>query len=155
MKIAGRELKRNTDYVVFKRLDGNIVFTVEAILNYDDFKKYCPNPVPPIRQYPDGRQVQDTKDENYLRDVESISSKRMAWTILKSIASTPGLEFSSIKMDEPNTWLKWEDEFREAGFTNTEIMYLATKIYEINGMSAKAMEEARESFLADMAANQS
>jgi len=69
---------------------------------------------------------------------------------LKAISATPGLEWETIKMDNPETWTNYEAELIAAGLTDPERLRIMQAYIEVQGLDDKKIEEATNSFLAGL-----
>jgi|TARA_R110000824_G_scaffold46141_4_gene132947 hypothetical protein len=153
MKIAGNKLeyKAITDVVVFQKGGEEIVFTVKAVIDEDIVDKLVPEPVPPsIRRKGDKEAKPDLDDQGYLEQLRKVSEYRICYRILESLSATEGLEWETVNREDPTTWMNWEKEMMEAGFSQLELDYLVTAIIKICGMSVVSMDAARADFLALM-----
>jgi hypothetical protein len=149
MKINGAKLSGvNTKVVVFPRQDKDIVFKVSAVLNYEDFDKIFPMPTAPTMVRPGGEKSQDVEDPEFKKAQNTWASARGSWMAIQSMLATEGLEFETVDLGDPTTWLNWAKEFIESGFTTAEISRLLSAITEVNGLNEEAIEAATKRFLA-------
>ena len=148
MKIKGKEIKgKSRDFALIPRPDGDIVLWVEAVTNYDDFRKHCPFPVPPAVINRKGERVVDAQNAEYLAQIRTYANKQTAWTVLKSLDLPENeLEWDTVKMDKSGTWENYEQELKDSGLSYGEIKILLDKVFEVNAMSEAKVEEARQSF---------
>src|SRR5216684_11348 len=119
MKIKGRSIKGpNRDFVVIPRPKGpdgenqDIVFEAEAVLDYGDFEKLCPVPMPPIVTRPGNIQSENVEDPDYKKKLAQHNRQRYDWMVLQSLQITEGLEWEQVKADDPETWSNYEAELR-------------------------------------------
>jgi len=153
MKYKGHQLKGcATEVIVLPRQSGDIVITVQAILDYDDFDKLAPRPEPPKKLLPGGITQMNVEDPEYRTALMKHVTYRTHWMILKSLQATPDLEFENVKMDDPDTWENYLEEFKTAGFAPVEVNKIIEAIMTVNGLNDKKIEEATKSFLAGQAA---
>lgn len=149
MKIAGRKLEGpNIETVVIPRQDGDIVFKCQAVLSYDDFEKLCPMPTPPEVLKPGGVQSFNTEDPKYVEAVQKYSEQRTSYMVLQSLSATEGLEWGTVKMDDPSTWDNYTDEMAKAGLSDAECARIIHTVTSANGLNQKRIDEATERFLA-------
>lgn len=151
MKINGTRLS-STPYeeiVVIPRgsEEKDIVITVRAVLDYKQFDEVCPGPKPPMIQKPGQPFVPNYESPKYKEDSRTHWWRRRCWMVLKSLQATPGLEFETVKWEDPASWELWEQEFAASGFTVHEITTIVEAIRTVNGMSEEKMEAARKRFL--------
>ncbi len=151
MKINGKKIQgANKEYVVIPRPDGDLVFVASAVLDMKEFKRLCPDPVPGKKQLPGGKIVEDFKDPEYLEALKTFQDKRWAYLFLKSYENSPGLEWETVQLSDPNTWLNFEKELEEADFTNSEIQLLTIGMTAANSLNQAKIDEAKARFLAGL-----
>lgn len=150
MKLAGKTIEGpNTETIVIPRTDGreSIVFKAKAVLDYDDFDAACPRPTPPIRMLKGGIREANPEDPRFKAAIEDWGTKRMNWMVIKSLNATEGLEWDTVKLSEPNTWNKLDEEFKTAGFSSIEVGRIRQGVFVANCLDEAKLDEARESFL--------
>jgi hypothetical protein len=153
MKINGKKIHgANTDYVVFPRGEDRIVFKIQALGDMKAFEALVPTPKPGTKMVPGGIQVEDRDDVRFKTETKQYSELRFAYTCLASLSATEGLEWETVKLSDPNTWLKWEQELLDSGFNQNEVNYLQYKIISVNALNQDKLEEARASFLLSLEA---
>lgn len=149
MKLNGKKLEGvPQEIVVFPRQDGDIVFTVQAVLDYEDCNKLDPKPDPPMKLLPGNIRQQNVEDPSYREKLDKWAARRSQYMIWKSLDATDGLEWELVAADDPSTWDKVEEELMNAGFAAGEIAYLTNKIFAVNGLDEEKIEQATKSFLA-------
>lgn len=150
MKLNGVKISGpNVETIVLPRGDGSpIVLRAQAILDMDEFDKLSPVPKPPEKMLPGGIKVPNLEDSYYLAAVEEVGKRRMAYMVVKSLEATPGLEWETVRLSDPSTWLGYRDEFREAGFSEVEVNRITAAVMSANCLSEEKVEEARQRFLA-------
>jgi hypothetical protein len=150
MKIKGKKYDTpNRELIVIPRGDNEpIVFTAEAVLDYEEFDATCPLPLPPIIQKPGGEKIQDIHDEQYRAKVEKHGKRRLAWTILKSLQATEDLEWETVDMKNPETWENYHQELKDSKFSVAEINSVIYGVLAANNLDEDKVEAARKSFLA-------
>lgn len=154
MKIYGKKIEGvNTELVVIPRTNSDganadLVFVAKAVLDYKDFEKLCPAPIPPTKMLPGGITQQNVEDSNYKRLMADFGNKRINWMILKSISETPGLEWETVKADDPDSWGNYVDELTSAGLSGYEVNRIIQGVMTANGLDANKIEEAKKRFLA-------
>lgn len=150
MKLKGKkiELGRNSDIIVIPRGDERFVFKAEALLNYREFDLYCPEPKPPIKLLPGGRKEPQVNSPKYEQDMQEYATKRIHYTIIKSLEATEDLEWEGVDIKEPTTWYKWEKELEEAGFSQIERQRIQILCMQVNGLDDGMLSAAKEDFLA-------
>lgn len=151
MKLAGKKIEGpNEEVIVIPRSgeDGDIVFIARSVLDMDDFEKFCPRPNPPIIRKRDGSRFEDRDDARYKKLMDEFASRHIAFMVLKSLEATPDLEWETVNMNDPSTWLNYETELKESGFSTIEINRIINGVITANCLNEAKLEEARKSFLA-------
>lgn len=151
MKMQGKVLAPpEPEVIVVPRSNGdNLIFQAGAVLDYAFFDENIKQPVPPrvIRPgQPEG--LPDEKDPKYVAAVTDFGKKRFHYMILKSLESTPGLEWETVNMADSETWSNYESELKASGFTNIEINRIIGGVMTAQGLDDDRIREARESFFA-------
>lgn len=155
MKLAGKRLEGpNIEMIVLPRGNGEpIVLHAQAILDYEPFDKLCPRPRPPVVMKRGGTKSLNVEDPRYKSALELYSHRRFAWIILTSLRhGTPSLEWETVNYGDPNTWLNYEKELRDAGFSTTELGHIHRGVMVANALDDDKLEEARNAFLASQQA---
>ena len=106
MKIEGRKIiGPNRGIIAIPRGDGpDIIFIAEAVLDHKPFDKLCPPPKPVIKKI-GGEDIPDIKDKNYQRQIQQYSERKTAWLVLTALQATKGLEWETVDLTNPSTWL--------------------------------------------------
>lgn len=86
------------------------------------------------------------EDTEYLDALKKRGMKRFTWIILQSLSATDGLIFETVNMQDPETWMKLEDELKDSGFSPTEVAMIFNGVTAANGMDEDKYKEARERF---------
>ena len=148
MKLQGRvfEAPNKVLCVLPRGEEEPIVFECQAILDFKPFDKRCPFPKAPQKQTKQGL-VYDTEDTEFQDKIQTHSDRRVAWMILTSLSITEGLEWEKVNMAKPETWVLWEEELRDAFFSNLEIIRIQNAVFEANSLSEVAIDEARANFI--------
>lgn len=153
MKFFGQKMDQpNEEICVIPRtINGqqvDIVFKAKAVLDYSDFEKMCPVPFPPEMILPGGERKLDTKDREYQKRLGEYASKKTAWMFIKSIEETDGLEWETVDVNNPETWLSYQTELTQAGFSDMEILKIFQTVTSACGLNQEKIEEAQKRFLA-------
>lgn len=153
MKLGGRKLSEvNIEEIFIPRKDGDLRFIAKGVNDNSDFDKLCPQPKPPIRIKPGGERVQNVEDAAFKAANKRYADQKFAWIVIQSLRDTPDLEWEKVKLDDPNTWVLWQEEMKESGFVDAEIQRVVYGCMSANGLNEARIEEARKSFLAGMEA---
>ena len=147
MRIAGKEITQATeDVLVFPRGTSDpIVFKSKSIETFEPFTVMCPSPKVPKVLTPKGEK-DDYEDVGYQQQMEAYAIKRLGWTVIKTLEPSE-IEWDILDIEKPETYGKWEEEFREAGFTVGEINRILSFVVETNSLSEAKLKQARADFL--------
>lgn len=152
MKINGRIFKQPfKDCLVLPREDEPVIFWAKAVVSFKEFNAMCPAPTPPKIMRPGGSVETRFDDPNFTKSFEEHNTRRNDWFYLESLKATPGLEWETIKENEPSTWANWKQELLEQFFTESEINRIQALIHSVNSLNDDSLEEAKASFLASQA----
>jgi hypothetical protein len=151
MKIGGKEVKgASEEYLVLPRPTGeDIVFHAVAVDDLDEFALKCPAPTPK-RALVAGGWKENFDDPSYLESVMKHSELQYAYMVLKSLEPS-NIEWDTVEMEKPSTWLNWEKDLKDAGLTQTEVNRVINCVSTANSLNEAVLEEARESFLRGLA----
>lgn len=155
MKIKGVKVKSAyEEVVVFPRTTGpNLVFTARAVSDYDSFNKLCPQPEPPSIVYAgETTPRKNVEDPSYRKAFLEWAEQQSHWMVLESLKATEGLEWETVKYEDPTTWKNYQNEMREAGLTDAEQARIIKIVSLVNGIDQSKIDEATNSFLASRAA---
>lgn len=151
MKIGGIEVNGPAEEVlVLPRSNGDIVFKARAVLDMSEFHELCPPPVPPKMITRDGTK-ENTDAPAYRQENLRHANLRFAYIAIKSLEPSE-IEWTTIDPDKPQTWLNWENELREAGFSGVEIQRITVLVMQANALDENKLKMARETFLRGQAA---
>ena len=125
----------------------DVVFHFQAIIDNSPFEKMCPMPQPPVRIMKGGKKDPNFEDAGYKSEVALYHEKRIAWIVLESLKATPGLAWETVKADDHTTWIGYEKELKESGFSYIEVQRIQNSAFSANSLNESLVEEARKSFL--------
>lgn len=155
MKLNGQKVEGpNVEVIVIPRSDRNLVFKAQAVLDYEDFDKLCPIPTPPPILKPGGVKSFNPEDPKYKEALDDWATKKTNWLVLKSLSATETLEWDKVNLSDPDTWDKYQEEFKESGLTPPEVSQILSKVWKVNGLNNELIEQATKSFLAIQAQEQ-
>lgn len=153
MKIHGKKLEGvNIEVVVIPRQSGDLVFKAQAVLNYEDHDKINPMPKAPIKLLPGGVKSQNVEDPRYKERMNEWAEQKFYWMMVKSLEATPGLEWETVKLDDPSTWKEYRKEMEDGGLSPGEIARIEMCVTNACGLNQAKIDEATERFLAGQAA---
>lgn len=146
MKIGGRDVNGVAEEIlVLPRLDGDIVFKARAVTDMETFNRMCPLPKAPSVLVAGGFKA-NTEDPSYLEMVQKHSELRLAWVVINSLSPSE-IEWDTVKIDKPQTWLNWQQDLLNAGFTSIEIERITVCVLQANCLDEGKLARAREAFL--------
>jgi len=146
MRINGIEVNGpNEEILVLPRKDQNIVFRATALKSFDEFDALVPLPKAPGYRTKDGFK-ENENDPTYRQAKEQYDQKRFAYLVVVSLEPSE-IEWSEVDINNPRTWMKWQDEFKEAGFSEFELGRIQQLVLQANALDETKLEEARKSFL--------
>lgn len=152
MKIQGQAIKGPTEeLIIIPRGDNQIVLKACAVLDYSEFEKLCPEPKAPWIMKPGGVKEQDYKDIKYIAAIRQRVTKQTYFMFIKSLEATPGLEWETINMQDPGTWLNFEKELEISGFSAIERNMITRSVMIANNLDEQKIEEARQRFIQSQA----
>jgi len=151
MKIGGKEVMgASEEYLVLPRPTGeDIVIHAVAVMDMDEFNKMCPVPTPK-RMLVAGGWKENVDDPGYLEMVLKHGQLNYAYMMLKSLEPS-NIEWDTVDMAKPSTWLNWNKDLRNAGLTETEVNRIINCVSTANSLNEAVLEEARASFLRGLA----
>lgn len=149
MKIQGKVIEGPNviTFVIPRSGRDDIVMRAGAVLDYDAFEALCPAPIPPTVQRPGKENILDVTDEKYNKALMAHIELKTDYMVLQSLTVTEGLEWETVTLKDPSTWVNWRTEVKDAGFTPPEIGLLISKVTEANGLDQAKLEEALAGFL--------
>ncbi len=151
MKLNGKKMEggRHKDVIVFPRgTEEPIAFWVQALDDeWEDWEKGNPPPEPPVVRKASGAE-KNFEDEGYKQAIENWLLRKSAFMVVASLTIPENdIEWETLDMEKPKTWVRWRDEMKDAGLTVVEINKLIRKISEVNQLSEDLLDQAREDFL--------
>jgi len=149
MKIQGKKIEGANEVVIVipRGSNSDIILKASAVLDMTPFEEMCPAPDPPKRLMPGGKEVPNLKDPAYLKQLDGHSVKRLNWIVLTSLEATEGLEWEKIDLGDPTTWNNFQEEMKEAGFSNVEVNRIVADVIDVNALNEDKIQEARARFL--------
>jgi hypothetical protein len=148
MKIRGREISGpNRVTLVLPREDGeDIPIIAQAVIDMTEIDKYVDTPKPPAVQKAGGVIEYNWKEPGYLDQLAQYNIRKMAWIVLKSLEPSE-IEWETVEMENPSTWVNYQKELREAGFSEIEVNRICNICMQANALDEAKLEAARQSFL--------
>ena len=150
MRINGRTfMKPNVVTVIIPRQDCDVIFKAQAIHDFDDIDRLCPEPLPPsVLHRGEGKAVPDFDNAKYKEKMSEWSTNRFNWIIVKSLEATEGLAWDTVDMEDPSTWGNYRTELHKSYFSAIEIGRIIEGVMRANSLSESAIKEAESRFLA-------
>jgi hypothetical protein len=153
MKINGKIVNGPNEVItVVTRQNGDLIFKARAILDYAKFDTLCKLPSAPLISKPGEMAYPDLDDAEYKKAVRLYSERKVAFMIVESLSATEGIEFDTVKINDPTTWEGLETELKSAGLTDVEVQRIFSSVWEANGLDEGKIEEAKKRFLASQLA---
>ncbi len=148
MKIGGIDPTKlsNIEILVLPRGNDSIVFKATGLASYDEFDALCPEPKIPGVHKPKEGFVPNPEDPSYREMVGNWGKKRMAYMAIKSLEPSE-IEWDTVKIETPSTWLKWQEDLKANGFTQVEVNRIMGLVLDANCLNEDRLERAREVFL--------
>lgn len=148
MKVGGVQVTPPPEgLLVLDREDGQLVFRAKPVPveAWDFFNKACPEPPMPM-VLKKGEKIGNPDDETYKLQMAQMRSKRIAYLCLKSLEPS-NIEWDTVNMDQPDTYLNFEDDLRASGMVEMEIQKVIGLCVGANSLDEEKLKAARESFL--------
>lgn len=128
------------------RDSGNVMILCGAVLGSEEFDALCPEPKAPVTtDVSTGAQRKKTEDKSYIERLATHNKLYVAFTMLKSLQATPDLEWETVDLTKPDTWLNYEVEMKKV-FTQGEINRITSGVWEANNPTSSRRQEALDSF---------
>jgi len=149
MRIQGKKIEGANEVVIVipRGSNADIILKAKAVLDMTPFEEMCPPPEPPRKTLPGGKEVKNLKDSAYLKALDNHSVKRLNWIVLTSLEATEGLEWEKVDLSDSTTWNNFQEEMKEAGFSNVEVNRIVADVIDVNALNEEKIQEARERFL--------
>jgi len=152
MKVNGKTLNGpSIEVIVIPRQGGDLVFKAQSVLDYEPFYELYPTPQPPQVMRPGGVMSKNVEDPKYKDALTKWSIAQFNWMFLQSLRATEGLEWDTVKYDDPDTWDNYRDEMKESGLSPVEIGRIQMCVTDACGLNQDKIDEATKSFLAGQA----
>lgn len=148
MLIAGAKVNSPPkDVVILPRAEGNLIFHIIGVPTFSPFDDMCPRPKPP-RILKRGQQMDNLDDPTFRKQWDDWAQLRQDWLLINSLdVELNEITWEEVDPKEPSTWSKVNDELLGAGLTQIELNRLIERVYEVNALSERGMEQARANFL--------
>jgi len=153
MKIGGREIKGPNKVTLVLPREGqeDIVIIAQAVLDTELFDKLCPEPKAPVKLMAGGAKEPNYNDSGYKAQLIEHSVRRMAFMVLYSLIPS-NIEWATVDLEDPSTWLNYNKELKEAGFSSVEVNRIGQAVMQANALDEDKLEAARQVFLRGQAA---
>ncbi len=153
MKLNGQVIEPNIETIILPRSNSNdLIFKAQAVLNFEDFEKLCPRPIPPKITRPGGVVAEDIEDSKYKEQISDWAGYKTHWMILNSLSITEGLEWETVDFSDPVTWENYQTEMSDAGLSPADISRIMDGIMSACGLNEEKIEAAQKRFLAGQVA---
>lgn len=153
MKIGGRTVSGPNKVTLVLPREGqeDIVIVAQAVMDMELFDKMCPEPKPPIKLMAGGAKEANYADPGYKAQMIEHGVKRMAFIVLYSLVPSE-IEWATVDLEKPSTWLNYHQELKEAGFSSVEVNRIGQAVMQANCLDEDKLEAARQVFLRGQAA---
>lgn len=149
MKINGLKISGPFEVItVVTRQPKDLIFKARAVLDYTPFETLCKMPKAPMMTKPGEAPFPDLDDAEYVKGVRLYSERKVDYMVVASLSATEGLEFETVKINDPTTWGNVEKELQDSGLTEPEIRRIFASVWEANGIDETKIEAAKKRFLA-------
>ena len=147
MKIAGIDPKLlpSMEVLVLPRGDQRLVFRARGVSDTTEFKKLCPEPKIPVRLTATGPE-QNLNHPDYKSEMQEYGKRYIAWLVLKSLEPSE-IEWDTVKIDVPGTWVNWEEDMRQGGLSQHECNLVVALVSQANSLDEAKLKAARDVFL--------
>ena len=146
MKINGQELKGIcVETLVLPRQEDDIVIRAQAISDFDEFDKLCPEPKAPGKLTKDGWEP-NLKDDTYRSVLDIYHENRIAYLVVHSLEINE-TEWDTVDINNPKTWTNYTEDFKKAGLSAIEIGRVVQVVMQANALDEEKLEKARANFL--------
>lgn len=130
----------------FPRVEGDIVFTAEAVSVSEHFDKHCPAIDPKIERDKDNNIVKvKVDDPKYIAAVQERNDRKFDLQVIKSLTN---VVWDTVDLEDPSSWKNWKKEALACGLSDLEVIDLVNRVFETMRPSAALIKEQKESFLA-------
>ena len=161
MKIRGRDvsgpnvvtlvLPRTPEYMEDgSEINNDIIIEARAVEDLSVLEDLLPEPQPPVVMVKNDK-VYNFKDTAYKQQMLQYNLKKIAYIVVKSLELNE-IEWDEVDLENPNTWLRYVDEFKKAGFSQVEINKIGNAAMEANALDEAKLDKARADFLRGRAA---
>jgi hypothetical protein len=123
-----------------------LIFQATGLKDMEKFRKLCPEPVPPMMQTKNGK-VADVTDADYISDLTAYLKRRTAYYVVYSLEPS-AIEWDTVQLDNPGTWINWETDLKNAGLSDVECGRILSLVTEANCLDEAKLQKARLLFIA-------
>lgn len=146
MKIGGVEVSPCEELLVLPRSNGDpIPFRASAVSITKEFNEKVPMPVAPMLQTKNGNKS-DYSDPAYKAALRQRDEQRFALMCIRSLTPSK-IEWETVDLDDPGTWLNWQSELKAAGISEMECNRIVNLVMAANSLDENKIEAARQAFL--------
>ena len=146
MKIGGVTIEGvNECILVLPRPGENVVIKAKAIDDWAEFDNLCPEPKPNAILTREGKK-DDLNAKEYIEQLEVYAARKMGYLVVKSLEPS-NIEWKTVELDKPSTWIHYEKDFLAGNLTQIEINKIGDLVMEANQLDDEKLKEARESFV--------
>ncbi len=154
MKINGQTLDEpSKEVLVIPKGSMKAIFEISMVTDYTEFDALCPEPKIPTMIKPGSAEpIEMPEEPKYQEERRKWSELKYNYMILKSLETSPGLEWDEADIAKPATYELWRKELEESHFSDAEILKIIQTVVNVNGLNTERIEEATASFLVEQEA---
>lgn len=145
-KIEGDLAELNEDVLVLPRRKTQIVLTARALPDMTDFEKHVYEPQPKKVFHKGKGWISDTEDVTYMSQMERYGKLRVAYFVVFALKPSE-IEWDLVDINDADTWDKWEEDFKNSGFTQHECNLILALCFRVNQLDEQKLEQARSLFV--------
>jgi hypothetical protein len=146
MKIGGVTVTAPVEEIlVLPRGNQSLVFRAKALPDMEEFDALSPVPQPPGKRTKDGW-VPEPNDPAYRTIFDQYVKRRTAYMVIRTLEPSQ-IEWETVDINNPKTWINWESDLRKAGMTDVELNHVVKLVTEANLLNEARLVQARELFL--------
>lgn len=145
MKIGGVVVTEPVEEIlVIPRGNQSLVFRAKAVPDMDEFDAMSPFPQPPGKRTKDGW-IPEPNDPNYRTILDQYTKRRTAYIVVRTLEPSQ-IEWETVDINNPKTWVNWISDLRKAGMTEVEINHVVALVTNANLLNEQRLNQAREVF---------
>ena len=125
--------------------NGDLSFICKAVTSFDQLAELLPEPQPPVAIGKGNEKVYNKKDPGYKAQMHQYNLKQLAYIVIESLRDAD-LEWDTVELENPQTWLNYVNDFKSAGLNMIEINKICQGCMEANALDEEKLDKARKLF---------